>query len=309
MEQKKRNILYGVAGVLVLAMLISYIQKSFELADTKAASASAIDSLRLANEEVEQMVAVLEMDKREMENEYEQFALQYDELKMQLNNDSLKTKLEQEQKRYQELLAELKRTNSRDAQEIKRLKEEISELRNILKDLVRQIDELSRENAALKTDNQNLRTSNAQQQQHITSLSTQKEELETKVAIASQLNATDIWAQGRTKKGKVAKSIKNVKSFVIGFNVARNVTTSTGIRSIYVRITTPTGDVLTKGGTVAYENRQIPYSIKKDIEYTGEEQAVTVYWEVAEALSAGTYRVDIIADSYNLGSTSFTFEK
>ena len=309
MEQKKRNILYGVAGVLVLAMLISYIQKSFELAETKAASASAIDSLRLANEEVEQMVAVLEMDKREMENEYEQFALQYDELKMQLNNDSLKTKLEQEQQRYQELLAELKRTNSRDAQEIKRLKEEISELRNILKDLVRQIDELSRENAALKTDNQNLRTSNEQQQQHITSLSTQKEELETKVAIASQLNATGIWAQGRTKKGKVAKSIKDVKSFVIGFNVARNVTTSTGIRSIYVRITTPTGDVLTKGGTVAYENRQIPYSIKKDIEYTGEEQAVTVYWEVAETLSAGTYRVDIIADSYNLGSTSFTFEK
>jgi hypothetical protein len=100
-----------------------------------------------------------------------------------------------------------------------------------------------------------------------------------------------------------------VKKFVIGFNIARNVTTATGIRSIYVRITTPTGDVLSKGGTFAYENRQLEYSIRKDIEYTGEEQSIVVYWDVAEALSAGNYRVDIFADGQNIGTTNFAFDK
>ena len=116
-------------------------------------------------------------------------------------------------------------------------------------------------------------------------------------------------ASGRNKKGKAAKKIKDVKKFAIGFTIARNVTTTTGVRSIFVRITTPTSEVLSKGGTFQFENRSLEYSIRKDIEYTGEEQSVQVYWDVAEALSAGTYRVDIFADGHNIGTTSFSFEK
>ena len=125
------------------------------------------------------------------------------------------------------------------------------------------------------------------------------------MAIASQLDATGIWAQANNKRGKAAKKVKDAKKFVIGFNISRNVTTQTGIRTLYVRIATPTGAVLTKGGTFQYENRDLEYSIRKDIEYTGEEQSVTVYWDIAEALSAGQYRVDIFADGHNIGSTTF----
>lgn len=39
--------------------------------------------------ESQQMLELAEMDKREMENEYEQFAMQYNEMKMQIKNDSL----------------------------------------------------------------------------------------------------------------------------------------------------------------------------------------------------------------------------
>ena len=49
--------------------------------------------------ESEKMLELAEMDKMEMENEYEQFAMQYNEMKMQINNDSLVAQLEQEQKR------------------------------------------------------------------------------------------------------------------------------------------------------------------------------------------------------------------
>ena len=268
-----------------------------------------IYTMQKQQKENAQMLELAEMDKREMENEYEQFAMQYNEMRMQINNDSLVAQLEKEQQRTEELLEELRRVKSNDAAEIMRLKKELDTLRKVLQDFVHQIDSLNRLNEELTQENSNLKTQNQQAQQHISNLSSQNESLTSKVEIASQLDATGIWAEGRNKKGKAAKKIKDVKKFVIGFKIARNVTTSTGIRSIYLRISTPTGDVLSKGGTFQYENRNLEYSIRKDIEYTGEEQSIQVYWDVAETLSAGTYRVDIFADGHNIGTSSFSFEK
>ena len=289
---KKTKIILGVVAFIVAAV-IGFL----------------LHTMRQQKLESKQMLELAEMDKLEMENEYEQFAMQYNEMKTQINNDSLVAQLEMEQKKTEELLEELRRVKSSDAAEIMRLKKELATLREVLRSYVLQIDSLNRMNEALTQENTNLRTQNEQARQHISNLSTENESLSDKVAIASQLDATGIYAEGRNKKGKAAKRIADVKKFVIGFTIARNVTTSTGIRSIYVRITTPTGDVLSKGGTFAYENRQLEYSIRKDIEYTGEEQSVTVYWDVAEALSAGNYRVDIFADGHNIGTTHFSFDK
>ena len=291
MDKKQKTLLIAAAAIAVFVMgFLIYI-------------------MYRQNVENRQMLELAEMDKREMENEYEQFAMQYNEMMTQINNDSLVAQLELEQKRTEELLEELKRVKSNDAAEIMRLKKELATLRQVLRSYVLQIDSLNRMNEALTQENNNLKTQNEQAQQHISNLSSENESLSDKVAIASQLDATGIYAEGRNKKGKAAKKIKDVKKFVIGFTIARNVTTSTGIRSIYVRITTPTGDVLSKGGTFAYENRQLEYSIRKDIEYTGEEQSVVVYWDIAEALSAGSYRVDIFADGQNIGTTNFAFDK
>ena len=265
--------------------------------------------LNQANKANEEMVQLFELEKEEMENEYSTFATQYDEMQILISNDSLVAQLEREKLRTQQLLEELRATKASNAAEISRLKKELKTVRAVMRSYVVQIDSLNRMNEALAQENSNLKTQNQQARQHISNLSSENETLSDKVAIASQLDATGIYAEGRNKRGKAAKKIKDVKKFVIGFTIARNVTTATGIRSLYVRIITPTGDVLSKGGTFAYENRQLEYSIRKDIEYTGEEQSVVVYWDVAEALSAGDYRVDIFADGQNIGTTHFVYEK
>ena len=262
--------------------------------------------MRARQEENEQMIEVLKMDKAEMENEYEQFAMQYNEMMTQINNDSLINQLSIEQERVQKLLEELRQTKADNAREIMRLKKELATLRAILKDYVMQIDSLNRENMALKVDNDKLRNQNQQAKEHISDLSTKNEELVDKVAIASQLHATAISAVAHNKKGKDTDKIKKAKKFVISFTLARNVTTVTGMRSVYVRISTPTGSILTSGGTFQYENRDLQYSIMKDVEYTGEELPVTVYWDIAESLSAGEYRVDIFCDGQNIGTTTFS---
>lgn len=264
--------------------------------------------MQARQEENEQMIEVLKMDKAEMENEYQQFAMQYNEMMAQINNDSLINQLSLEQERVQKLLEELRQTKATNAREIIRLKKELATLRAILKDYVMQIDSLNRENQALKVDNDKLRNQNQQAKAHITDLSTQNEELVDKVAIASQLNATGISAKALNKRSKDTEKIKRARKFMISFTLARNVTTQTGMRSIYLRIMTPTGSILTNGGTFQYENRDLEYSILKDVEYTGEELPITVYWDIAESLSAGQYRVDIFADGQNIGSTTFEME-
>lgn len=294
---KQKYILTGAVAAVVLALVGVIIWLMIARKEDAA-----------VKEELTQLKELAEMEKSEMENEYQNFAMQYNEMKMRINNDSLAAQWEAEHKKYEETLAELKRTKATDAKEIKRLTDELKTLRDILRDLVHQVDSLQQLNIQLNNENQNLRTANEQQQLHISNLTGEKEALTEKVTIAAQLDATGIHAQGNNKKGKATDKIKDVKKFVVSFNISRNVTAQAGNRSIYVRITTPTGDVLSHGGSFNYENRSIEYSMRKDIEYNGEETGVTVYWDVAETLSAGTYRADIFADGSNIGHTTFTFK-
>ena len=85
---------------------------------------------RQENQEMEQLAA---LDKKEMENEYQQFANQYSEMKTQINNDSIVAQLTQEQEKTQRLLAELRNTKSTDAREIARLKRELATVRAVLR--------------------------------------------------------------------------------------------------------------------------------------------------------------------------------
>jgi chromosome segregation ATPase len=274
-----------------------------------AGMAYLIFSLNKSNEENKQMLELVEMDKREMENEYEHFAQQYNEMKTQVTNDSLMAQLEQEQQRTQELLEELRRTKNNDAAEIARLKKELATMREVLKSFVAEIDSLNRLNTQLMGENEDLRQQQAVQAQQISSLSSEKASLSDKVEIASQLDATGIRVSALNKRGKEAKKTKDVRKFQVSFNIARNVTAAAGNRSIYVRIIKPTGEVLEGGGTFHFENRTLEYSIRKDIEYNGEETPVTVYWDVTEMLVAGQYRVQIFADGKNIGGGSISFEK
>lgn len=68
------------------------------------------------------MQELAELDKKEMENEYQMFADQYSELKTQINNDSIIEQLTQEQLKTEKLLEELKNVKASDAREIARLK-------------------------------------------------------------------------------------------------------------------------------------------------------------------------------------------
>ena len=129
------------------------------------------------NKEMSELFAV---EKLEMENEYTTFATQYDELQVQINNDSLRERLESEKLKTQRLLEELRQVKTSNAAEIMRLKKELKTVRAVLRTYVIQIDSLNKLNQALAEENQEVKQKYTQATRQISNLSQEKKEPERK---------------------------------------------------------------------------------------------------------------------------------
>ena len=291
-----KKYLLPLMSLVILALIVGAVWLFLNLQEQKQAY---LDMQELAA-----------LDKQEMENEYERFALQYSEMKTQINNDSIVAQLTQEQLRTQQLLEELKKVKADDAREIARLKRELATVRAVLRDYVMQIDSLNRLNENLKRENTRVTAELEQRTQQVVGLSSEKASLSEKVAIAAQLDATNISLMLLDKKDRAMKKpkLKDCRKMQVTFTITRNVTASNGNRTVYVRIQNPGGNVLGGGGTFPFENRDIECSARKVVEYTGEETNVSVYWPVTQMLENGQYRVSIFADGHMIGSRTFNFE-
>lgn len=289
---KKKVLIPLVVVILALIGGLAYLFKSLE-------------EQKQVNRDMQELA---ELDKQEMENEYERFALQYSEMKTQINNDSIVEQLTQEQMKTQKLLEELKKVKADDAREITRLKKELATVREVLRSYIIQVDSLNRLNESLKQENSRVNAVLEERNSQIAGLSNEKASLSEKVAIAAQLDATNISLSLLNKRDKPTKKLKDTKKMQVNFTITKNVTASNGNRTVYVRIQNPGGNTLIGGGSFAYENRNLEYSMKKTIEYTGEEVSVATFWNVSQMLEGGQYRVSIFADGNMIGSRTFNFE-
>lgn len=260
------------------------------------------------NVEIQELMA---LEKEEMLNDLTSAQVQYDELMVRINNDSLKIKLEREQIRTQQLLEELEHVKSTSATEITRLKKELKAVRAVLKNYVIQIDSLNRENESLKKENKAVRNKYKEASKKIDNLSEEKQALSEKVTLASQLDATGVQMSLLRSNGKETNSIKRAKQIEISFTIAKNITAPTGEKIAYIRIMQPNQELLIKSNanSFVYENRKIEYSIKRKFEYTGESHDLTLYWDIEETLKEGEYNAYIFVDGNMIGSGKATFEQ
>lgn len=292
--EKKKLFTGIVAGVIAIALVgtIAYLYVN-------------LDNQKKENKAMQELA---DLDKKEMESEYQQFANQYSEMKTQITNDSLVAQLTAEQEKTERLLKELKDTKSSDAREIARLKKELATVRAVLRSYVIEIDSLNRLNQNLTAENSRIRGQYNEATRQIEGLNTERASLTEKVAIAAQLDATGLSMQLKNKRGKKTDKTSKAKTVQVNFTIAKNVTAQNGQKTFYVRITTPSGTVLGGAGNFNYQNRSLEASMKKSVEYDGQETGITTYWNVSQSLMEGTYQVSIFADGNMIGSRSFTFK-
>lgn len=259
--------------------------------------------------ELEELRQLAELDKREMENQYAEFASQYGELKKSVKDDSLIMRLNEEQARAEALLKELQNTKANSSAEILRLKKELATVRAVLRDYIRQVDSLHQVNQMLIGERDEALAVAERTRMENSNIQAQNTHLNEKVAIAAQLNATGVSISPLKKNGKAARRSKDITRFGITFTITRNVTANAGNRTVYVRLLKPNQQVAGQSGNFQYENRSIGYSAARTIEYTGEETRVTLYVPISEYLSAGTYTAYVFADGQMIGSGSLNMTK
>jgi len=270
-----------------------------------------IGFLLTKNTQITEMQEQYTVDKQELEDEYEAISLQYEGFKFSVQNDSLLYKLENEQAKVLRLQEELRMTKATDKAEISRLKDELATLRRVLRSYIQQIDSLNRLNEELRAENRQISQQYQETSRTLNQVSQEREALSEKVTLAAQLVATNITAKAVNDRGRDQTRLSRSAQFVISFIIARNITSEPGERTLFVRILSPDGAVLSKSpsNTFPYENRDIRYSMKRIVEYGGEEIPVSMYWDIEEFLMPGTYKADIFADGHHIGSHSFTMQE
>lgn len=257
--------------------------------------------------------AELDASERELQNAYDELNNQFADIENGRNlilDDSVKRdlqiKYENARLQVERLQQELRNQQNMSAAEIKRLKDEIATLRDLLRHYVEEINRLQLENDSLRTENQQIRDTNRQLSSQVQETSRQNQQLSERMTLAERLNVTGLSLTALNKKGKNEKKVAKAKQLRVIFTIPQNNSTPVGAKTIYLRITSPSGQLLGNAGTFSFEGASVPYTAKTVIEYAGEEIAgITMYWDVNTALTAGSYTVELFADNFRLTSRSF----
>jgi hypothetical protein len=258
--------------------------------------------------EIKEIVEQMEFEKEQLEDEYEELAIQFDGYQTpDIHNDSLVQLLSQEKQRVQDLLEELRITKVTNARRIAELKKELATVRQVMVSYVHQIDSLDRTNKRLVKENQEVK----QQYQEVARQAQQLEEERTQLAQvvsrASMLEISYFEMTALNKRDRKTSVYSQILKLQFDYTIARNVTNKPGLKTIYLRVTRPDGEVMQKNvnDVFAFENGEIAYSVSKDFEYEGEEVSGTMYWLVEEILQVGIYNADFFVDAELIGSFPF----
>ena len=265
-------------------------------------------------QELNDIVEQMTIEKEELEEEYEDLAIQFDGYQqMDIRNDSLQDLLSREQQRVQDLLEELRQTKASNARRIAELKKELATVRAVMKDYVRQIDSLNATNARLTEQNIQLTQSNEQLTQSNQQLVQSNTKLTETVNRASMLEITSCALTTLNKNDRKTRITGNIRKLQFDYTIAKNITCEPGLKALYVRVIDPAGNLMgeREDKIFEFESGEIGYSMMQEIEYNSEAYTGVCYCTLNdnENVQSGFYTIDFFCDGNLIGSFPFQIKK
>ena len=262
--------------------------------------------------EMQELVEIIEIEKEELQEEYENLAIEFDGYsQMDIQNDSLQDLLYREQQRVQDLLEELRITKVTNARRISELKKELATVRTVLKDYIRQVDSLNATNARLTEENIIVRAENEQVKTKNTQLTNLNTQLTETVTRAAMLELTDCTCTMINKNDRKTRMVSQVTKLQFDYTIAKNITCERGLKDLYVRVITPNGVLMNEAENkrFPFESDSIAYSITQQFEYSGEQYMGTVYLPITEEVEKGFYTIDFFCEGNLIGSFPIQIRK
>ena len=251
-----------------------------------------------------EMEQVLTEEKDSLANELRMIMYGYDTLKT--SNDTLSAQITRERTRIQKLLE----INASNAQLIRKYKAEISTMRDIMKSYIVQIDSLNTRNQLLTAENVEIKQQMTAVQESNVELEKTRDELTSKVNVASVIQAKDIVAMALNKKRKETDQIRRLDKVRVCFTLRENPIAAAGNKIVYLRVVRPDQLVITPSPDNLFEvkGEQLIYSANRSVDYANADIEMCIFLDNTGDFIAGVYGVELYLDGEKIGNSEFTLE-
>ncbi|MDR0559260.1 MAG: hypothetical protein LBG92_03770 [Prevotellaceae bacterium] len=248
-------------------------------------------------------------EKQEVINDLEQLKSDYGTLKS--GNDTLNAQLETERKKIDALMEHIKKTEATNKKKIRQYEKEIGNLKSLLVVYVHQIDSLNVLTRELRAENAKVKSEISQSKKQVEQLSQETSALKSIVEKGGELKTRDISVVALTSKDKSTTRAKNTSQLKICLTLIENSIAKRGPRTIYVRIKSPDGSLLTQSITNMFSpaggGTQLIYSEKREVDYAGEDLEACIFYADKDFLS-GSFNVEVYLDGTFVGSAQLVLK-
>lgn len=290
-QEKKVKVLYCVIVVLIIALAFSLFRSQKVVSER--------------NESFQQGV--------ELKGELDKVMDEYTSIKME--NQDLAGQMSEKDSIIMANKAEIEKLIARQA-DYNKIRKKLDLLRRITQDYVVRIDSLVQANRVLEDENLQMKEEVNRVNEQKSQLEATQVQLQEKIEVASAFKAYDLHA-GTVRVRADGKEVatdrsRRVTRINIEFTLSENKLVESGLKTIYARISRPDGVVMVMGTDDIYSfelnGEKLQYTIKQDIEYRNESQAIKMFWDRRETdtkAMAGKYDVMLYMDGQEIGRTSF----
>ncbi len=207
---------------------------------------------------------------------------------------------------------EKKEFRSRAYSQINRLQNKVDGYKELLIAQDDEIKKLKSINVQLFKENKNQKVEINTLNDEISIINETKETLQEKVNYASRVELKNIEISGISKNNKKFKnSFRNrlVNKIIVDVEINENEIAKIEVLDIYIRVEKPDGSVMydiSKGsGSFTYENRELFYTLKKEILIDKSAKSFSVEYQKNEDFSLGRHNVIFYTNSYIIGKKEF----
>lgn len=249
--------------------------------------------------------AQLTQEKDSIEANLMKMAGEYKNLKT--SNDTINTQLQGERSKVESLLSEMRRVKSVSYAQIKQYQGELGTLRAIMRSYITQIDSLNTLNQALIAENIDVKKSYSSEKVKNQQLSEQNASLNTQVAKGAIIKARGTKAEPINARGKEMTRASRVEKVKVCFTIVENSIAKSGIKVVYLRITSPEGYLLAQSQADVFNagGENLVYSAKREVDYQNQDVDLCIFYDTKGELKPGTYSAAVFLEGSQIGSTQF----
>ncbi|TCK83005.1 hypothetical protein [Albibacterium bauzanense] len=197
--------------------------------------------------------------------------------------------------------------------ELLHAQQEIQKLRALVAKYSSDLENLRKENDLLSNERDQLQESVNTVNKRANSLEEDKAKLQEMIKMASHLKISEMNINAlRVRSGdriNTESKAPRVDRLQINFTLADNTLTKVGKHNIYLRVTEPSGNLITNGNVFKVNDEEIQYTDMKEIDFENDGKQYTIDWSPSDyKFKKGTYTVILYTNESTMGRSTISLK-